>query len=216
MQRCRSRPSDGRPSILHQLQRWSIPGKHWRELRIRLFRAMHRMRYRKKKSPQQIYEESTNCCQLHHHHSCVFQQNHTDLRGSLRAKFKQHTPHRAVFRAPRGGGTLPCLLLVLAFRALHHPLVPPTRSLLVVVVSFTSAIPLGQHPLSVSAVNFAALSALAVHDLIRRTSCDGRYGPSGGATSGDANSGQCIIWWVDERPLFWTADNAMKVHANWC
>ena len=88
-----------------------------------------------------------------------------DPRGSLRAKFRQHTHHRAVFHAPRGGGTPLSAARVSYLVPRMHPLVLPICSPLV-VVSFASAIYLHHHPLSVSALHFAALSAPAFQLLI--------------------------------------------------
>ena len=63
LQRCGSCPSQCRPSIVHQLQRWPIPGKHRRELRLRLFRSLHRMSNRKKKRTSNSPMTQSSSCQ---------------------------------------------------------------------------------------------------------------------------------------------------------
>ena len=163
LQRCGSCPSQCRPSIVHQLQRWPIPGKHRRELWIRLFRPLHRMSNRKKKSTH----HSPMTERLLSDSIIVMSADLNNPRGSLRVTSRQHTPHQAVFRAPRGGGP---------------PFVAPLVLLLV------PRLPVRSCRLAASPPHHPC----AVLPSSRLVAC--RYGPSGGATSGDADSGQCIIW----------------------
>ena len=63
--------------------------------------------------------------------TAVLSSTHTDSRGSLRAKSKQHTLHRAAFRAPRGGAPRPQispLVLLLMHRHAAHLAASPSTS----------------------------------------------------------------------------------------
>ena len=158
----------------------SLPGKHRRELWLSLFRPLHCMPDReKKKGPHHIYHDylhqpTVTCC--------------CSAPSPLQLCFSALMPIRVGLSGPSPGNTHFIELHFVRLGEVGH------RTLRVIVSRrcvFRFCRPSSSTPPQrlCSCCPVCTCSSLSDPRLV---AC--RYGPSGGATSGDANSGQCIIW----------------------
>ena len=171
----------------------SLPGKHRRELRLRLFRPLHCMSDREKKGPHHIYHDY----QLHHHYSCAFQHSYRFAWVSQGQVQATHTSSSCISCA--SGRCAPPSNISSRFTS-HAS---SCRSSGCVSLHLLSSLLSRQSALQLRRVLIQlyicvsyfllCIAPLCTCSSLSHTSA-GRCGPSEGATSGNANSGQCIVW----------------------